>query len=687
MANEKQKKKGLGLFFWVSFITAIAIMFGLMFQTAMLVKTAKADENSNINIDKFASDFDFVKYSYRLETEFSHGDDFSVYGSCTNTITSCCDEVVPYIKDGDTVTIKREPCCYDYDDNGQMIVEDWNFDLLEISYLPVVNGVSYYGGECGNCDTILIYVQDFNATEIVLDISTFENFEVAILDINFYQKAQLKNGEVQYGKYYYFAESSFYPFSMKPCGNYVRIFTDFWSLTYSGDSAYAYGCAHGLYNGTLDSFNELYGNTTLTTNTALNKTNIEYPSNINEDEEKYYFQTGFLSTYINAYNNITLRYYCNMYDETTESIKTYRNLTFYYTLASDEENGGNSSENSSNSSLPNTSVEIPKTSASNSTESGENDVEIVVSIYDHNREYISQFIVNKGVTISLDDIKNACGGVLICEKWEFFNPVTLESGIFNFEMPIENTINLYARMCEVTLKDIDESVLGVVNVEYKNTISLDDIKTACGGELPFERWEYLLSEYDFSKEVTYDFDLYPLNHDINIMLNDLDDDVGAIASLKVYDSSTVTVDELKEVVSDEYKNFKVIKSLCVVDGDIKPINIETTPITQDVYTFISVSNDNQTPDNSSTPTSSDNLVENSSGNVEISGNNGYTGSAVPGDGNEKGCNHKFTWKPINFPCALCGIGLWAYLWQYLKWAVYTFIGVIVVIVVVKILKS
>ena len=667
MAKAKQKKQGLGLFFWVSFITAIAIMFGLMFQTAMLVKTAKADETTDYNLEDFASDFDFVKYSYMLNIEFAHGDDFSEYGSCTNTITSCCDEVVPYIKDGDTVTIKREPCCYDYDVNGQMIVEDWNFDLLEISYLPVINGVSYNGGECGNCDTILIYVRDFNATEIVLDISTFENFEVAILDIDFYQKAQLKNGEVQYGKYYYFAESSFYPFSMKPCGNYVRIFTDFWSLTYSGDSAYAYGCAHGLYNGTLDSFNELYGNTTLTTNTALNKTNIEYPSNINEDEEKYYFQTGFLSTYINAYNNITLRYYCNMYDETTESIKTYRNLSFYYLKAdeSESENSGNSSDNGS--------IEKPETSVDGSTDDSldggnENDTKIVVAIFDHNREYISQFAVEKGALISLDDIKTACGGVLLCEQWDFFVPTTLASGKFKFEYPIEQSINLYARMCEVTLRDLDESVFGVIKVEYKKTISLDDIKTACGGVLPYERWEFIKREYDFSKEVIVDFDLYPLNHDVYVVLNEeTDDDIGFLGHTRVYDNEKISVERLRDLVSDDYKNFKVVTSMVETDDGISFINLEKTPITGDVYTFVEMVNDVQTPTNSTNPTTSDNLIENSSGTVEISGSNGYTGPPQLGDGDN---GHDFQFKPIKFPCKDCGISLWTYLWQaYKVWVI------------------
>ena len=190
-----------------------------------------------------------------------------------------------------------------------------------------------------------------------------------------------------------------------------------------------------------------------------------------------------------------------------------------------------------------------------------------VNIYNYGNVQIATLTVEYGSTVTLDDIKTACGGTLLDERW-----LSVDGDVatkYDFSQPITSSIDLIPQGCELIVYDLDlKTVLGSLTVQYGSTVTLDDVKTACGGTLPAEFNHFtsyedvngatvteIIGKFDFSQPLQVDYNLVKLQYEVEIW----DNETGAVLSTFYVDSGSIlTKDSIYEALRSEgYSSYKI----------------------------------------------------------------------------------------------------------------------------------
>ncbi len=191
-----------------------------------------------------------------------------------------------------------------------------------------------------------------------------------------------------------------------------------------------------------------------------------------------------------------------------------------------------------------------------------------VNIYNYDNVQIATLTVQLGDVVTLEDIKTACGGTLLDERWLSVTGDVATK--YDFSQPITSSIDLIPQGCEVVIYDLDlKTVLGALTVEYGATVTVEDIKTACGGTLPADEFNHftsyedvngatvteIIGKFDFTQPLKVDYNLIKLQYEVEIW----DNETGAVLSAFYVDSGSIlTKDSIYEALSSAgYSNYKI----------------------------------------------------------------------------------------------------------------------------------
>lgn len=664
-------------------LTAIFLIAVLTFFTVVLSCyyniSAKADTitEHKFDIERFANDFKWTTYSYELVSSEmpSFGGENSEYTTrpemtdyLNNVLGITFDYALVNKGYGRIVVNGIGGGLYvDYD----QLKKNVDCDLIEVQLVC----------DLGNTVDMYSMVAKVVANGCVIDFSKLSIDSAYVYSINFYKTKIINSGNTSWKLGLYLpndtSDLKLYSEYFIPSEGYYLMYS-----TYMENGSGSIGNSFGAYYGTIDALN-------LSNEKSYNLTSAGFPSSQSYEIELATYNTNY-NRYNSAYKTLinvngVVDYTCTNldkyygYDDVIEVNSSSSISTSVEPSTSDEPS---TSAEPSISAEPSTSdepitSEEPSTSNDGENQSSGNDpiTERIVTVKDYEGNSIGSIVVGEDKNITLEEVEFIINGAFETPlKFEFLDIETLNEGDFSFDTVIENDITLWPKKVLITVFDENSTKVKEFDIPFGKVIDVAYINTQVGSDYSDKYMVKVVDsvyEYNFSNAIIYDLDLYPLVHKVTIFDNSDIDENGAgnvLASAVVKNNVTINDDFINLYLSDKY-NFS-IEIIDVIDLTKKSVErvsagyVVNKENSQDIHIHLGDISVNDNNDDE-LPPNDDDVPSTSSDDGETSKDeNGNIPIDEIGDNGNGGCKHKFTFAPWQFPCALCGISIWAMLKSY-----------------------